>query len=422
MPPLQTFGTKPSVGIEEPSGSWIRPAIPLAVAVMLVSMASQFRGPLLPEIGRDLDMSATQLGLVATMFAVGRLAFDLPIGRLADRIDPLRLLAYAGLATAIGSLVLGAAPSAGWVLASSALLGMASATGNTTGMTALSGAAPAGRRGTAMAIYSGSLLGGQSLGPTISGAVAGVRDWRWAMYSGALLGLVVAVGATIWHRRPGHVPLTRAPRHGIGEGGPELTTLQRNVLYSVGFSVFFTMGSMPQTLVPLIGSADYDLPVATIGLALGLGGVSRLVGAAITGQVSDRISRRAALVPGLTLQVAGVALMALGGTAVLWFAAIVLMSVGSTGAGVGATMLGDRTSGERLGHTLGRYRFASDIGLVTGPALAALTYDRVGRVPAVLLVASVLAVCAVTAIIVLPETYTAGRGARRRSASEVPPE
>lgn len=394
--------------------------MPLAVAVLLVSMASQFRGPLLPEIGRDLEMSATQLGFVATMFAVGRLAFDLPIGRLADRIDPLRLLAYAALGTALGSILLGAAPAPGWVLVSSLLLGAASATGNTTGMTALSGAAPASRRGTAMAMYSGALLGGQSLGPMVSGAVAGARDWRWASYSGALLGLVVAIGATLWHRRPGHVPLRRAPREFDTDGGPELTPLQRGVLYSVGFSVFFTMGSMPQTLVPLIGAADYDLPVATIGLALGLGGVSRLLAAAVSGQVSDRISRRAALVPGLTMQSAGVGLMAIGGTSSLWLAAIVLMSLGSTGAGVGATMLGDRTTGEKLGHTLGRYRFASDLGLVTGPALAAFVYDRAGRTTAVAMVAAVLLVCAIVATVVLPETYTSARRLRRRSTDEIP--
>lgn len=393
--------------------------MPLVVAVLLVSMASQFRGPLLPEIGRDLRMSATQLGLVATMFAVGRLTFDLPIGRLADRLDPLRLLAYAALGTAAGSIILGSAPSAGWVLGSSLLLGAASATGNTTGMTALSGAAPASRRGTAMAMYSGALLGGQSLGPMVSGAVAGLSDWRWAAFSAAVLGLVVAVGATLWHRRPGHEPLKRAPRDIDPADGPELTSMQRGVLYSVGFSVFFTMGSMPQTLVPLIGAADYDLPVATIGLALGLGGVSRLLAAAVSGQVSDRISRRAALVPGLTMQSAGVGLMALGGTASLWFAAIVLMSLGSTGAGVGATMLGDRTPGEKLGHTLGHYRFASDMGLVTGPALAAFVYDRAGRTTAVALVAVVLLVCAVVASIVLPETYTSARR-RRRSTDEIP--
>lgn len=417
---MQTFGANPSATTEESEDSWIRPALPLAVAVLLVSMASQFRGPLLPEIGRDLSMSATQLGFVSTMFAIGRLTFDLPIGRLADRLDPLRLLAIAAVGTAVGSIMLGSAPSAGWVLASSLLLGAASATGNTTGMTALSGAAPASRRGTAMAMYSGSLLGGQSLGPMVSGAVAGLRDWRWASYSAAVLGLVVAVGATLWHRRPGHVPLQRAPREVDRDGGPELTPLQRGVLYSVGFSVFFTMGSMPQTLVPLIGAADYGLPVATIGLALGLGGVSRLLAAAVSGQVSDRISRRAALVPGLTLQSAGVGLMAIGGTSGLWFAAIVLMSLGSTGAGVGATMLGDRTSAEKLGHTLGRYRFASDVGLVTGPALAAFVYDRAGRTTAVALVAGVLLVCAIAASIVLPETYTSARRLRRKSADEIP--
>lgn len=50
--------------------AWVRPALPLAASVMLVSMVAQFRVPLLPDIGRDLAMSASQLGLVATVFAM----------------------------------------------------------------------------------------------------------------------------------------------------------------------------------------------------------------------------------------------------------------------------------------------------------------------------------------------------------------
>lgn len=412
MPLVQTFALPPPPGGETTgTAQWLRPALPLAAAVLLVSMVAQFRVPLLPAIGRELVMSPTQLGLVATTFAIGRLALDLPVGRLADRVDPLRLLGYAAGTTTIGSVMLAAAPSAGWVLASSLLLGAASATANTTGMTALSGSAPAARRGSAMALYSGSLLGGQALGPAVSGAIAGLRDWRVASYAAGVLGMVVAVGAAAWHRSDAHVAIERVTSEGGGDDVAELTPAQRAVLYSVGFSVFFTLGAMPQTLVPLIGAAAYDLRVSTIGFALGLGGLSRIVGAAVTGAVSDRISRRAALLPGLALQAGGVGLLAAGGGSGWWLAAIILMSLGSSGTAVGATMLGDRTHGTRLGQTLGRYRFAGDAGLVVGPGLAAFAYDNVGTGAAVALVTGVLAVSTVAAAIVLPETHAPRRAA-----------
>lgn len=387
------------------TSSWLRPALPLAASVLLVSMVSQFRVPLLPDIGRDLVMSASQLGLLATVFGVGRLALDLPVGRLADRVDPLKLLAFAAATMGVSSVALALAPSPGWVLWSTLLLGAASATGNTTGMTALSGAAPVHRRGSAMALYSGALLGGQALGPTVSGAVATVGTWRTAMYAAAAMGVVVAGGALAWRLRAAHVPLARAAREAAGSGEAELTALQRGTLYSVCFSVFFTMGALPQTLVPLIGAIDHDLRTAAIGVALGIGGVARMVGAAASGFVCDRVSRRAALLPALVLQAGGVALLAAGGGAGVWLAAIIFMSLGSSGNAVAATMLGDRTRGSQLGRTLGRYRFWGDIGLVLGPGLTAWVYEKVGTVPAISLVSSVLIACAVAAAFVVPETH-----------------
>ena len=388
-----------------PGSAWLRPALPLAASVFLVSMVAQFRVPLLPDIARDLALSASQLGLIATVFGVGRLALDMPVGRLADRVDPLKLLAFAAAAMGLSSVALAAAPTVAWVLWSTLLLGAASATGNTTGMTALSGSAPAHRRGSAMALYSGALLGGQALGPTVSGVVAALGTWRTAMYAAAVLGVVVGAGTFAWRLRAAHVPLSRAERHGAGEGDAEFTPLQRGILYSVCFSVFFTMAAMPQTLVPLIGAIDHDLRAASIGVALGIGGVARMVGAAASGLICDRVSRRAALLPALVLQAGGVALLAVGGGAGVWLAAIVFMSLGSSGNAVAATMLGDRTHGAHLGRTLGRYRFWGDVGLVVGPALTAWVYEVLGSVPAVGLVTSVLVACAVAAAVVVPETH-----------------
>jgi MFS family permease len=175
------------------------------------------------------------------------------------------------------------------------------------------------------------------------------------------------------------------------------------VLFGVAFTVFLTIGALPQTLIPLIGADDLGLGVAAIGLALGVGGLARMVGAVLTGVVSDRVSRRAALLPSLVLQAGGVALLAVGDGSGWWLAAIVAMSLGSSGHAVGATMLGDRALPGELGRVLGRYRFAGDIGLVVGPALAAWIYDAGGRGWAVAVISAVV-VAMVLAATTLPET------------------
>jgi MFS family permease len=301
-------------------------------------------------------------------------------------------------------VLLAVAPAPGWVLLAGYLLGAASATGNTTGMTAVSGAAPPERRGSAMALYSGSLLIGQALGPALAGAVTTVGTWRTAAGTAAALALAVAAGAAVTRRSGAGARLTRARRARPEPDGPPLTTVQQAVLFSVGFSVFFTVGAMPQTLLPLVGSHDLALSTATIGYAIGAGGLARLVGAALTGGVSDRVSRRAALLPCLVLQAAGVGLLAAGDAIGWWLAAIALMSLGSSGHAVGATMLGDRAPGGGLGRALGGYRFAGDLGLVIGPITAAAVYETAGTTAAVGTVCAVLVVGAVAAGLLLPET------------------
>lgn len=382
---------------------WLRPIIPLAVLVLLVSTIGWVRVPLLPDIGAELALSPTQLGWVVTMFGLGRLAMDIPAGRFADRVDPLRLFAVAAAVMCLASVLLAAATALSAVLTAAVLLGAASATSNTTGMTAMSGSAPDRRRGAAMALFSGSLLVGQALGPVLGGLVASVGTWRTAAAAAAGLSVLVAGGAALARRRGAGDRIRTVRRERPAPGGPALSVFNHVVLFGVAFTVFLTIGALPQTLIPLIGADDLGLGVAAIGLALGVGGLARMVGAVLTGVVSDRVSRRAALLPSLVLQAGGVALLAVGDGSGWWLAAIVAMSLGSSGHAVGATMLGDRALPGELGRVLGRYRFAGDIGLVVGPALAAWIYDAGGRGWAVAVISAVV-VAMVLAATTLPET------------------
>ena len=341
--------------LEHRNGS-MAPAALVAGGVLALSVAAFFRVPLLPEIGRDLGMSASGLATITTVFAIGRLLTDLPAGRIADEVPALRGLAIAGGLLAFSSAVMAVAPAGVWVISAALFLGIASALTNTTGMTYFSRSSDTARRGTALAWFSAALLGGQAFGPTAGGLIGGIGGWRVALGVGAGLGLVFAIVLRLLP--PDEVP----GRDGDdAEAGGEVTiqldAAGRAALYAVPFACFYALGAMPQTLVPIIGDTAYGLTASTIGLFLGLGGACRFVGVMIGGRVADQVSRKVSLVPGLVLFGIGVGILAVNGGLWTWVAAIVLMSLGSYGISVAATILGDVTRGRTVGRRLGAFRF-----------------------------------------------------------------
>ena len=370
----------------------------VGAAVLGVSSVAFFRVPLLPGIGVSLHIRPGLLSLVTVVFGVGRLAADVPAGRLADRVAAQYALAGAGLVMGLGSFLLAAAGSLGILLAAAAVLGVASSVANTTGMTFFS-RAPAGRRGTSMAIYAASLLGGQSLGPAVSGVVSGAAGWRTAEVVGGVAVIAVAACCGALGSGAGEVDASAF----AGSAHRRLPRVQRLLLYAVPFSVMFALGAMPQTVVPLIGAHGYGLSVGAIGLILGLGGLCRFVGAAVGGVAADRYSRKGSLLPGLALMSGGIALLAAHGGKALFVLAVSLMSLGSYGVTVAATMLAD-LGGTGMGRRLGTFRFVGDLGLIAGPLAAGTVYDLAGTRASVLLVAAVLALCAFSAGLLLPET------------------
>jgi predicted MFS family arabinose efflux permease len=375
--------------------------------VLVLSTTAFFRVPLLPEIGRDLTMSARELGLLTSTFAVGRLLTDLPVGRLLERIRTTGLLATSATMMVLGNLVISAAWRPLIIYVAAFLLGVASAVTNATGMHAFSVAAPKRRRGTSLAVFSTALLAGQALGPLAGGTIAAASSWRVA-HAVAAGACTVLLAVMAWSHARGVGRSEWQPAQPAGDDTPAAATapgqgrLERAALMFVAFAMFFTIGAMPQTLVPLIG-ADLSLPVGWIGAALGVGGACRLVGGFVGGVLSDRVSRRAALLPGLLLQGAGVALVAGPGVG-WWLAGIVVMSLAAWSISVGATVLADLAPAGHLGRQLGGFRFVGDVGLILGPLVGTQLYELSGRAAAVTAVAVLLVVAAAWCAVSVPET------------------
>jgi MFS family permease len=398
--------------------------------VFAVAIASFMRAPLLPAVGSDLGITAAALATITSAFALGRLVMDLPAGRLADRLPPGRALAGSGGGVAVSAGLLATAESLAQALAGVFFLGVASSLTNTTGMTLFATSAPTERRGTAMAGFSMALMTGQTLGPAVGGAVAGLAGWRAAQGVAVLIGVGVFAACLL-------VPAGRTPRPAHGRAGPDEADLQRRrrhgpdepavagprfsaaadeassdgglprsqaaVLAAVPFAVFFALSALPQTLLPVIGSSELALSTATIGLALGAGGVARIAGSAVTGVISDRVSRRAALAPNLLLMVVAVLLLVPPPEVATWLLAILLLSVASSGIAVAATIIADRVPADVVGRRLGTFRFMGDFGLLAGPAVTGLLYQHSGRAAAMLATAAVLGVCALAAGLLIAE-------------------
>ncbi len=385
--------------------------------VLAISIAAFFRVPLLPSVGAELSMSAAQLGLLTTVFGAGRLATDIPAGRLADRLSPVAMLGIAGAALGIGSTAFGLAPTSTWAIAAAFVLGIASATANTSGMTYFSTAAPRHQRGMAMAGFSAALLGGQAIGPALGGGLGDAIGWRSTMVAAGVTGGAVAL-YSLWSNRTAATPRGEAsdddPMTAPPSADPDrerAALRQRVILYAVPFSFFYTMSALPQTLVPILGDERYALSASAIGLALGLGGVCRLIGSFTGGAIADRVSRKASLVPGLVLFAVGAGSFAVDLGEWWWVVGIVLLSLGSYGISVSATMLADVARGRGVGRRLGAFRFVGDIGLIVGPVVTASLYERLGAEIAAGLVAALLLVVTVVAAVFLDETHTNTRSA-----------
>jgi MFS family permease len=176
--------------IPKPNPGYARYVLTILVIVYVLNFIDrQIISILAEDIKRDLNLEDSDLGfLYGTAFGVFYALFGIPLGRLADNWNRVKLMAT-GLAVWSAATAASAFARTGGMLAGARIgVGIGEATASPCAYSLISDYFPKEKRATALAIYSSGLYIGGGLSLFIGGYI--VKAWNDAFPGGGPLGLV----------------------------------------------------------------------------------------------------------------------------------------------------------------------------------------------------------------------------------------
>jgi MFS family permease len=347
---------------------WTRLAAPfwlLALINLLVGGMVGLERSVVPALGAEvfgLERGGALAAFVVS-FGVAKALVNLVAGLLADRVGRRRVLLIGWLVGVPVPLLLIWAPAWHWVIVANVLLGVNQALTWSMTVNMMVDVAPASHRGFAAGVNEFAGYLGVSLLAFLTGLVAAASGLRpEPFYLGVAVSVVglalsLAVPETAPTTRPG--PIAWVPGTGVPSVLGGATNLKDGLVWLA---------------LPLVmGAKGFDL--AQVGLVAGTYPLVWAVGQVGFGSLSDRVGRRALVLPGMLLQ--GAALVFLGGASTL--GALLAAAVG-LGLGTGMVyptliaLVADRVPTASRATALGVYRFFRDGGYALGAITAAVGF------------------------------------------------
>jgi MFS family permease len=346
-------------------------------------LAHHLSRPVLPLYLVTFGASSTVIGAVMAVFTITATLMRIPIGLLIDRIGRKPFLLAGMVLFALGNFGYLWAPTILLMIPFRMLHGIGWSGCTTAAATLAADIAPQKRRGELIGYAAmASSLGG-AIGPVAGFALLDRYDYPGVFLGSAAL-LVVSLFLGLLVPEPSRAPA--APREEFR---------------------WIDLFLIPETLLPAIAVAFLSfghggiftfLPIHALklglenpGLWFGLYALCLLLSRPVAGPLSDRISRRAVIIPGLILNLAGISMLALASSPGWLMAAAVVGGFG-TGAAQPAlmTVAIDQTSSDRRGQSMAQYQCFYDLGIGLGSLVLGAFLDLVDQNFSLMYLASVV--------------------------------
>lgn len=386
-----------------------REAVILSAVSFTVALGYGIAAPAIPAFARQFGVSVAAAASVISAFALMRVAFALPAGRLVDRFGSRRVMAIGIVVVAASSVLAGFSQSFAQLLVLRGVGGLGSAMFSVSAQALLLASVPGGQRGRASGLYTGGFLLGGITGPALGGVVAA---WSlrapFFLYGGLLVvPAVIAAVALGTAARPVAARAAAGPRESLAVLSGALRSRAYRAVAAVNFADGFAVLGVRGAIIPLFvrDSLHHSATWTGIGFLV----FAALNGAALlpAGRVADTLGRRPVMVAGCAVAAAGLLLLAvLPG---LW-AYLGALAVAGAGSGLldvaPSAMLGDLLGAQarRGGVLIAFFQMAGDAGTVIGPVVAGLLVDSASYPAAFGLAGGVLAAAALLALLA-PESH-----------------
>lgn len=363
----------------------IRDVLSIYVPAFFVMTGISIVSPILSIYARSFGVSYTLATLAVSIYAVGRLFTNLPVGVLGDKIGRRPVLLLGALIITVSAFLCALATNF-WTLVLFRLLqGIGSSMWQTMRATLLQDLLQPEERGRILGYFQTFMLIGSSAGPTIGGLAAATWGLQAPFYAygvGSLICLLVsyflitepprsAAPASAWSREGSSYSWTRIRR---------LLQIPSYLAACIAaFTVFLMRTGLRNTLIPLYADGLLHLTEADIGYVISFSTLTNLLITVPMGYALDRFGRKAVLVPSLVAS-AAVAVLFAWTTDFTQLAVVCILLGLSTGAGGQAplAMASDATMQEAHGLAMGLYRVFGDIGFIVGPLLVGAIADSAG--------------------------------------------
>jgi DHA1 family tetracycline resistance protein-like MFS transporter len=353
-----------------------RPPLPAGFGTIWTSVAVDLVGwgivlPILPLYGERFTRSPVTLGILVASFSVMQLLFAPVWGRVSDRHGRRPVLVVSLFGTALGSLVMGLAPSL-WVLFMGRIIDGISGGSVSTAHAAVVDMAPPGQRARLLGLLGAAFGLGFVAGPAIGGLAALFGERVPLLVAAAIAG----TNALVALRRLPETRPTDTVDHIVE--APAMTSSLRRLILVVFVATSAFTGF--EATFALLGERRFDLTIAsTSAVFVAIGLLLVLFQGAMVHPAVARFGELGTARAGLVLNVVGFVLVA---GAESWWVLVPGIALLTAGQGLLAPVLTSMVAGrahvDRRGSTLGVQQSVSALARVAGPVAAGFLFAHVG--------------------------------------------
>ncbi|WP_374709706.1 MFS transporter [Arthrobacter russicus] len=357
-----------SVSQDDAAFSFKKIALPAFGPSLLFGLGEGAILPVIALSARDLGASVAVAALVVTLIGIGSLLSNIPASIITDKYGERWAIVGAAGLSVIAMLLCLSAPNLVVYGLGILLIGAASAVFNLARQKYLTEAVPVRFRARALSTLGGVMRIGVFIGPFLGALAINFLQLSGAYWVG--VGAVVLAGL-IALSMPDLVHPGGADGSAPSPKVASIITSYRKIFLTVGIGVLLVSAvrSSRQVVIPL-WAEGMGLDATTTSLIYGLSGAVDMLVFYPAGKLMDRKGRAWVAVPSMLIMAGSLLAMPFtGGAASLLLVSLLIGFGNGIGAGMVMTLGADYSPDSGRAQFLGIWRFLSDLGSFSGPAL-----------------------------------------------------